>query len=128
LTRLLHLPQRRAVAADLLAILAFVTIGLVNHHGGLTATGYAEDFLPIAGCWLVGAGTFDLYRRPRLGALLATWVTGVTGGIVIRALVRRHVDGGDAVFLAVALCFSLLFVLVFRSVAAVRLRPATLHE
>jgi hypothetical protein len=101
-----RLSHRAAVASDLLALLAFVTVGLINHKGGVSATGYARDVLPIAGCWLVAAGTFDLYKRPRWRALISTWLAGVTGG-------------DDAVFLAVALTFSLLFVLAFRAVSSV---------
>jgi hypothetical protein len=37
----------------------------------------------------------------------------------VRALIRWHADGGDAVFLAVGLCFSLLFVLAARIAASV---------
>jgi hypothetical protein len=111
-----QLSHRTAVATDLLALIAFVTVGLFNHHGGISATGYARDILPIAGCWLLAAGAFDLYKRPRWRALLATWLVGVTGGVLIRALILWRVDGNDAVFLAVALCFSLLFVLAFRAV------------
>ena len=57
---------------------------------------------------------FDLYKRPRVRALLATWLVGVTAGVLLRALLRWHIDGGDAAFLAVALCFTLLFVAVVR--------------
>ena len=84
----------------------------------MTATGYAEDALPIVGCWLVAAGALDLYRRPRPRAFLGTWLAGVTAGILVRASVRWHIDGGDAVFLAVALCFSLLFVAAARAAAS----------
>jgi DUF3054 family protein len=111
------LSHRTAVAVDLLAVVGFVTVGLINHKGGLSATGYARDVLPIAGCWLVAARAFDLYKRPRWRALLATWVVGVTAGILVRALVLWRLDGNDAVFLVVALCFSLLFVLAFRAAA-----------
>jgi hypothetical protein len=115
---ILNLNHRIAVATDLLALFAFVTVGLFNHDGGVSATGYARDILPIAGCWLLAAGAFDLYKRPRPRALLATWLVGVTAGVLVRALVRWRFDGGDAVFLPVALCFSLLFVLAFRAVAS----------
>ena len=116
--RILAPPHRLAVAADVAALVAFVTVGLVNHHGGVTAAGYAEDALPIVGCWLLAAGALDLYRRPRPRALLGTWLAGVTAGILVRTLVRWHLDGGDAVFLAVALCFSLLFVIAARAAAS----------
>jgi hypothetical protein len=113
---ILKLSHRTAVVADVLALIAFVTVGLWNHKGGLSASGYARDVLPIGGCWLVAAGAFDLYKRPRWRALLATWLVGVTAGVLVRALVLWRVEGDDAVFLAVALCFSLLFVLAFRAV------------
>lgn len=118
LARPLSLPHRTAVVADVVALLAFVTVGLFNHHGGVSAANYARDAIPIAGCWLLAGGAFDLYKRPRARALLRTWLVGVTGGVLVRALVRRHLDGGDAVFLAVALCFSLLFVVVVRILAS----------
>jgi Protein of unknown function (DUF3054) len=116
--RILQLGHITAVASDLVALLAFVTIGLLTHHGDLTWSGYARDAIPIVGCWLLAAGAFDLYKRPRLSALLATWLVGVTAGVIVRAIVRLHLDGGDGVFLVVALCFTLLFVVVARRAAA----------
>jgi hypothetical protein len=116
--RLLRLSHRVAVAADVLALLVFVTIGLFNHHGGISAAGYARDVVPIVGCWLAAAGAFDLYQRPRPRALLATWLVGVTAGVLIRALLLWRLDRDDAVFLPVALCFTLLFVLAFRMAAS----------
>jgi hypothetical protein len=121
--RILQLGHRTAVAADVLALLLFVVVGLVTHHGGLSATEFARDAIPIAGCWLLAGGAFDLYRRPRLRALLATWVTGVTAGVLIRALLRLHLDGGDGVFLVVALCFTLLFVGAARAAASFATMP-----
>ena len=118
LRHILDLPHRTAVAADLVAIVVFVTVGLLNHHGGVSATGYARDLLPIGACWLLAAGAFDLYRRPRWGALLGTWLVGVTVGIAVRALVLWRLDGNDGVFLAVALCFTILFVVISRAVTA----------
>jgi Protein of unknown function (DUF3054) len=116
--RVLSLGHLTAVGADLLALLAFVTIGLVNHHGGISAANYARDAIQLVGCWLLAGGAFDLYKRPRLRALLETWLVGVTAGVLVRALVRWHIDGGDAVFLAVGLCFTLLFVVVVRVAAS----------
>ena len=114
LARILLPSHLAAVAADVVALLVFVTIGLFNHHGGVSAGDYARDALPLVGCWLLAGGAFDLYKRPRVRALLATWLVGVTAGVLLRALLRWHIDGGDAVFLAVALCFTLLFVAVVR--------------
>ena len=53
LARILLPSHLAAVAADVVALLVFVTIGLFNHHGGVSATGYARDILPIGaiGTW-----------------------------------------------------------------------------
>ena len=123
MSRLLSLPHRVAASSDLLALVVFVTIGLVNHHGGVSTTGYARDLLPIGACWFLAAAAFGLYRRPRATALVATWAAGVTAGILVRALVLWRLDANDAVFLAVALAFSLLFVLVFRTAAGLLATP-----
>jgi hypothetical protein len=116
--RILSLDHLTAVVTDLVALLVFVAVGLVNHEGGISAAEYARTAAPLAGCWLLAGGAFDLYRRPRPRALLATWLAGITAGVLVRALVRWHVDGGDAVFLAVGLCFTLLFVVVARIAAS----------
>jgi len=110
--------HRTAVTVDVLALLTFVVIGLVNHHGGITAGGLARDTVAIVGCWLLAAGAFDLYKRPRLSALLGTWLVGVTAGVLARALLLWRIESDDAVFLGVALCFTLLFVIAFRAAAS----------
>jgi len=116
--RILRLPHLTAVATDVAALIVFVTIGLFAHHGGVTAGGYARTALPLVACWLVAGGAFDLYRRPRLGALALTWACAVPVAVAIRALVVWHAETGDAVFLGVALCFTALFVLVARTAVA----------
>lgn len=119
--RILRLGHRTAVAADVIALLVFVAIGLVTHHGDVSALDYFRDVIPLAGCWLLAGGAFDLYRQPRPRRLVATWLVGVTAGVLFRALLRWHLDGGDGVFLVVALCFTLLFVVAARlSVSFVR--------
>jgi len=120
--RILQLPHVRAVVTDVLALLAFVVVGLLNHHGGVTGVDFARDAVPIVGCWLLAAGTFDLYRRPTPRALLETWLVGVGAGVVIRTLLVWHAETDDAVFLGVALCFTLLFVVAART--AVSFVPA----
>jgi len=119
--RILGLGHRTAVAADVIALLVFVAVGLLTHHGDVSPVDYVRDAIPLAGCWLLAGGAFDLYRQPRPRALVATWLAGVTAGVLVHALLRWHLDGGDGVFLVVALCFTLLFVVAARlAVGAVR--------
>jgi hypothetical protein len=116
--RIFRLSHLTAVVADVVALLVFVTVGLLNHHGGISLWDFARDAVPFIGCWLLAGGAFDLYKRPRAGALVGTWLVGVTGGVLLRALTHWHVEADDAVFFVVALCFALLFVLAARTAAS----------
>jgi hypothetical protein len=107
---------------DAFALLVFVTVGLLSHHGGFSAAGYARDALPILACWFAAAAAFHLYTRPTRRGLLLTWIVGITAGVAVRQLVVWSLDGKDAVFLAVALSFTLLFVLIGRGVTRLALR------
>ena len=113
--RVLALRPAAAVACDTTAILVFAVVGLLSHKGGVSATGLARDALPLLGGWLVAATLFRLYVRPAPRRLLATWLVGVAGGVVVRALVLgHHAVGKEAAFLGVALAFTLLFVFAAR--------------
>jgi hypothetical protein len=117
-------PLRFAIAADTTAIVVFALIGNLSHHGGVTASGIARDVLPLLGGWLVAGALFGLYRRPTLGRLAATWLVGITAGVVIRAVVLQHTNvGKEAAFLGVALVFTGLFALAARALLAAGRRP-----
>ncbi len=112
-------PNRSAsvlATADAAAIVVFATVGLLSHHHGLSVRGYARDVLPIAGGWFGAALLFRTYRTHRQTRVLATWLVGVTAGVLVRALVLGHsLNGKEATFLGVALAFVLLFVYLLRS-------------
>ncbi len=100
-------------------------IGNLSHHGDVSVRGLARDVLPLLGGWLGAGLVFGLYRRPELWRLAATWLVGVTAGVVVRAAVLGHTNAGkEASFLAVALVFTLLFALAARSLTAWALRRA----
>jgi hypothetical protein len=97
------------------AILVFVTIGLLSHHGDVTAAGYARDGLPFLGCWFAAALAFRLYSQPGRWRLAATWAVGVPAAVLVRALVLgRHLGGSEAAFLVVSLVSVGVLVLAFR--------------
>ena len=103
-------------ASDAVAIVAFVTVGLASHRHGLSATGYAQDALPILGAWFGVALLLGTYRGRGRRRLLATWAIGVPLGVLIRGLVLgRSPNADEFAFLGVALVFSLLLVLALRS-------------
>ena len=119
-------PSPAEAAADGLALLAFVTVGLLSHDHALTATRYAHDALPLLAGWYGAAALFGLYRRGGRRALLLTWAVGIPAGVVVRALVLgRSASGKEAAFLGVALVFSGLFVLGSRSALMLTRRRAT---
>jgi hypothetical protein len=116
----------RLALSDGLALVAFVTVGLLSHDHTLSLTGYARDLLPLLAGWFGAAALFGLYRGHGSArrSLLLTWAVGVPVGVLIRALVLgRSLDGEEAAFLGVALAFTGLFVLGFRAVTQ-RLLPA----
>ena len=86
----------RVAASDALAILVFVTIGQVSHHGGVSATGYAEDALPFLACWFAAAALF----RNRF---LPTWLVGISAGVLLRAAILSHWYANELAFWLVSL-------------------------
>ena len=113
--RVVALRPAAAAACDTTAILVFAVVGLLSHRGGVSATGLARDAVPLLGGWFVAAALFRLYVDPALRRLAATWLAGVAGGVILRALVLgHHAVGREAAFLGVALAFTALFVLVAR--------------
>jgi len=121
--RALRLRSRLWPVSDAAALVVFAVVGLLSHHGAVSARGLARDALPLLGCWFAAALAFRLYRRPSATRLLATWAVGITAGVLVRALVLGHaLNGHEAAFLGVALAFTLVFVVALRTVlAALRL-------
>ena len=95
---------------DVAAILLFVTIGQLSHHGHVSVGGYAEDALPFIGAWLAAFRVFA-------GRFLPTWFVGVTLGVAIRAVALSHYRWSELSFWLVALVFVGAVALVLRLAA-----------
>ena len=116
--RLLAVSPPLAAGADAAAIVVFTLIGLLSHQGGVSGRGLARDLLPLLGGWFAVALLVRLYTRPSLWRLVATWLLGITGGVVLRAAILHHTAAGkEAAFLVVALVLTLLFALIARLLA-----------
>jgi hypothetical protein len=100
------------VAADTLAIVVFVTIGELSHHGHVSTAGYAEDALPLLAGWFAAAWAFR-------GRFVPTWLAGVSAGVLVRAAILDHWYAKELAFWLVALVTIGLFAAVGR--LAVRL-------
>jgi hypothetical protein len=109
---------------DVVALVVFTVIGLVNHEDGVTVRGLLEVVGPIVVVGAVGAGAFGTYRRPSIRTLLPTWAVAVPLGILIRkALFHEPARwSSTGVFIVLALAFSLLFLLAWRLLARFVLR------
>ena len=103
--------MKKAAAWDAAALLVFVVVGVVTHDA--SATAFVRDLLCILGGWFAAAIVLRLYVRGGRWRLAATWLVGVSAGVLVRVAIVGHLAVD---FWGVALGFTLLFVLVARGV------------
>lgn len=107
-----------AAACDAGGLIVFAVVGLLSHHGGVSGRGLARDGVPLLCGWFAAAALARLYVTPTAARLAATWLAGVSGAVVVRALVLgHHAVGGESAFLGVSLTFTLVFVVAARLAA-----------
>ena len=114
------LGRRVALAAgDVITLVVFTVIGLINHEDGVTVGGVLQVVLPIVAVGAVATWLFGTYRRPGLATLLPAWLVSVPAGLLIRKVLFGTPEtwGKTGVFLCVALAFTLLFLLAWRVIA-----------
>jgi O-antigen/teichoic acid export membrane protein len=112
---------RRVLLAtgDVASLVVFTVIGLINHEDGVTVGGVLQVVLPIVAVGVVATWLFGTYRRPGPATLLPAWLVSVPAGLLIRkALFDTPATWSSTwVFLGVALAFTLLFLLAWRTAA-----------
>jgi hypothetical protein len=108
---------KKAAAWDAAALLVFVVVGVLTH--GASASAFVRDLLCILGGWFATAAVLRLYVRGGRSRLAATWLVGVSAGVLVRAVLIGHVAYD---FWGVALAFTALFVLVERGLYRVAVR------
>jgi hypothetical protein len=84
---------------DALALLVFVTIGVLTH--GSSFLDWLRDLALFEAAW------FALYRLP----LVARWAVGITAAVAVRAAIVGHFS---VAFWLVALAFTALLLACFR--------------
>lgn len=110
---------RLLALGDLAALLAFALIGLASHERGITLSGLARDWLPIAACYAAAALAVGAWSRPGVARLLAAWALGVTGGVVVRGVALGRDPGVEQLqFLGVTLAVTLLLLALWRALEA----------
>lgn len=110
-----------ALAADVVFVVIFATIGRASHERGLTALGVLETAWPFLAALAVGWLVTFAWRAPlsvvRTG--LPVWVITVLGGMVLRAITGM---GTALPFVIVATLTLLLLLVGWRVVAQLFMR------
>ncbi len=105
-------PSPRAAATiDAVALLAFVVIGVSQHHAAFLP-GLLRTAIPLLVAWFVIGLAIGVYRRVGWTTMLVTWVVAVPFGLLARSVVRGGPWGrGLLEFGAIAMGFTLLFLI-----------------
>ncbi len=104
--------------ADILALIAFVLVGIRSHYGREMPVVFLRNAVPLLVAWFVVAVPVGTYRRPSPRSLAVTWVLAVPIGLVARSFILGSPTGSRlATFLGVGLAFTLLFLVAGRLLA-----------
>jgi hypothetical protein len=109
---------RAFAISDAAALIVFVAIGTANHGNDLTVLEIGATAAPLLVAWFAMSLATRLYRQDADGwrRLAVTWVVAVPVAVVLRSALRDGPwDERLAVFAAVALGFTALFVLAGRA-------------
>jgi DUF3054 family protein len=110
---------RLTFALDLLAIAAFVLLGMREHRSGTTVVVFVRTAGPVLVAWLLCSLLFRTYRPPSHRSLVKTILVAVPAGILLRTAIVGSPEGwGILTFLLVALVFLSLLLGTARVVAS----------
>ena len=102
---------RLTLAFDLIAIVAFIGVGMTSHHDDPAPSIFLRNFIPFTTAWLFAASAFGTYRPVSNRTLVRTLLVAIPAGVVLRVLWVRAWDLRDVVtFAAVALVFASVFI------------------
>jgi hypothetical protein len=118
----------RLALGDVVAVGLFAPLGLLSHHEGITLAGLARNLLPVAGGFLLAGLLLGTWRRAGRWRLVAAWLVGVAGGVVVRAAILGHGYGRTTfTFMAVTLTVTGLLLLAWRGILALAARRSAPH-
>lgn len=103
--------SRAAATVDAVALLAFVVIGVSQHHGAFVP-GVLRTATPLLAAWFVVGLVVGVYRRVGWITLVVTWIVAVPLGLLARSVLSGGPWGSGLLeFAAVAMAFTLLFLI-----------------
>ena len=113
-------PQARlTLGFDVLAIAAFILVGMNSHSDAEAVSTFARNFVPFTGAWVATAWFVHTYRHPSPRTLLVTRAIAIPAGVLLRAVWTGSWTASDVVtFMAVALVFASFFIGVGRVLSA----------
>lgn len=102
---------RAAATVDAVALLAFVVIGVSQHHAAFVP-GVLRTAVPLLVAWFAVGLVLGAYRRVGWITLLVTWLVATPLGLLARSVVRGGPWGrGLLEFGAIAMGFTALFLM-----------------
>ena len=111
---------RLTLAVDVLAIAAFVLIGMRSHSDAAAVSIFLRNFVPFTGAWLVVAWLVGTYRPPTPIGLIATLLIAIPIGVLLRAVWVRSWSAGEVLtFALVALVIATMLIGLGRAISAV---------
>jgi len=115
---------RVTLLADLVALPAFVIVGMGSHRTGSQVAIFGRNAVPVVLAWLIAARLLGTYRPPEFVTMFATWAVAVPVGVLIRSAIAGSLgDQGFWVFMGAAMAFTLFFLGVGRALVLAIVRP-----
>jgi glycopeptide antibiotics resistance protein len=113
-------PQARlTLGFDILAITAFILVGMNSHTAAEAVSTFVRNFVPFTGAWIAAAWFVHTYRPPTARTLLVTLAIAIPVGVLLRAAWTGSWTASDVVtFMAVAIVFASFFIGVGRVLSA----------
>jgi len=111
---------------DAVALLTFVGVGLRSHRLGAIVEIAVRNLVPLAVTWASVSLVVGTYGRRDLASLVLTWAIAVPAALLARTWWVGSPQGGRvALFVAVGLAFTALFLSIGRTIVALctRTRP-----
>lgn len=111
---------RLTFAVDLVALVLFVLAGMRNHRTGSQLDIFLRNAVPVLVSWLVLSLAWRTYRPVSVRRLVATWITAIPFGLLVRTWwVGSPTGGRIVVFLGVGMAFTALFLVIGRGLSSV---------
>ena len=103
------------VLFDALALVAFAAIGVASHNRSIDVPSVLRNALPLLIVWYALAPLLGTYKPPSWKALWIAWLVCIPLGVILRAAILGHPNGGEFFsFLSVTMVATCMLLACFR--------------